>query len=315
MNELKGFKNEIDLVDYAMTHDYTELDRNQSSRTCVVLRRQSDDGKIAVSRGHDGHWVYYDFRCNKGGSILDFVMQQTGSNLGGARQELRKWLPHKINLFSHTAPLPKPRAASEDRRGTAWDYAGTNPVAMHHDYLESRGIAFEPVMRDRFSGMVRSDRYGNACFPYFDFRGVAGIEKRNAKFKSYTKGGRKGLWRSILMERDERAVICEAPIDALSYAAVRHDPTDRTRYFATGGRISRFQWELIDGLMQKYRSKRIAVILAFDNDPGGKAYILQFHERYPGVKIAIDLPPRQGQDWNDVLQRKLSISPTADNVN
>ena len=103
MNELKGFKNEIDLVDYAMTHDYTELDRNQSSRTCVVLRRQSDDGKIAVSRGHDGHWVYYDFRCNKGGSILDFVMQQTGSNLGGARQELRKGLPHKINLFSHTA--------------------------------------------------------------------------------------------------------------------------------------------------------------------------------------------------------------------
>jgi len=240
MNELEGFKKGIDLVDYAMTHDYTELDRNQSSRTCVVLRRQSDDGKIAVSRGNDGHWVYYNFRCKKGGSILDFVMQQTGLNLGEARQELRKGLPHNIKFFSHTARLPKPRAAAKDRRGAAWDYAATNPVIMHHDYLESRGIAFEPVMRDRFSGMVRSDRYGNACFPYFDFRGVAGIEKRNAKFKSYTKGGRKGLWRSTLMERDERAVICEAPIDALSYAGVRHDPTDRTRHFATGGRISRF---------------------------------------------------------------------------
>lgn len=123
------------------------------------------------------------------------------------------------------------------------------------------------------------------------------------------------------MEHDERAVICEAPIDALSYAALRHDPTERTRYFATGGRISRFQWELIDGLMQKYRSKKIAVILAFDNDPGGKGYILQFHERYPGMKITIDLPPQQGQDWNDVLQSKLSISlttgrdPKSDNVN
>ena len=315
MNELEGFKKGIDLVDYAITHDYAKFDRNQSSRTCVVLRRQSDNGKIAVSRGHDGHWVYYDFRCNNGGSILDFVMQQSGLNLGEARQELRKGLPHSIKFFSHTARFSKPQAAGADRRGAAWDYATTNPVAIHHDYLESRGIAFDPVMRNRFSGMVRSDRYGNACFPYFDFRGVAGIEKRNAKFKSYTKGGRKGLWRSTLMECDEKAVICEAPIDALSYAAVRHDPTDQTRYFATGGRISRFQWKLIDGLMQKYRSKKIAIILAFDNDPGGKAYILQFHERYPGVKITIDLPPQQGQDWNDVLQGKLSISPTADNVN
>ena len=58
MEELERFKKEISLMEYAPTYDYTELDRNQSSRTCVVLRRQADDGKIAVSRGHDGHWVY-----------------------------------------------------------------------------------------------------------------------------------------------------------------------------------------------------------------------------------------------------------------
>ena len=113
------------------------------------------------------------------------------------------------------------------------------------------------------------------------------------------------MWRSNLLERDARAVICEAPIDALSYAELRNDTNDRTRYFATGGQISRFQWGLIDGLMEKYRSQKIAVILAFDNDPGGNAYILQFHERYPGEEIAIDLPPGKGQDWNDVLQSKL----------
>jgi len=78
MEELERFKKEISLMEYAPIYDYTELDRNQSSRTCVVLRRQADDGKIGVSRGHDGHWVYYDFRRGKGGSILDFVMQHTG---------------------------------------------------------------------------------------------------------------------------------------------------------------------------------------------------------------------------------------------
>lgn len=116
MNELEGFKKGIDLVGYAMIHNYTEFDRNQSSRTCVVLRRQADDGKIAISRSHDGHWVYYDFRRNKGGSILDFLMQQTGFNLGGAKQELRKGLPHNVKFFSHTARFSKPPAAAGDRR-------------------------------------------------------------------------------------------------------------------------------------------------------------------------------------------------------
>jgi hypothetical protein len=40
--------------------------------------------------------------------------------------------------------------------------------------------------------------------------------------------------------------------------------------------------------MKKYRSQKIAVIPAFDNDPGGNIYILQFHERYSGEEITID---------------------------
>ena len=305
MNELEGFKKGIDLVDYAVTHDYTEFDRNQSSKTCAVLRRQTDNGKIAVSRSHDGHWVYYDFRCNKGGSILDFFMQQTGLNLGRARQELRKGSPHNFKSFFHTACFSKLRKSTQNRQRAAWEYADTRPVEKRHDYLESRGIFLELILADRLTGVVRGDRYGNACFPYFDFAGVAGVEKRNENLKYYTKGGHKGLWRSKLLERDTRAVICEAPIDALSYAKLYNDTNDRTRYFATGGQISRFQWGLIDGLIEKYRSRKIAVILAFDNDPGGDAYILQFHGRYPEEKIGIDLPPGRGQDWNDVLQSKL----------
>jgi len=124
---LNDLKSEISLMEYAPNYDYTELDRNQSSRTCVVLRRQADDGKIAVSRGHDGHWVYYDFRRGKGGSILDFVMQHTGCNLGQTRKELRKALCCNIDSFSHTAPLPNPRSAAKNRQksgvGVRWHHA------------------------------------------------------------------------------------------------------------------------------------------------------------------------------------------------
>jgi len=311
MEELERFKKEISLMEYAPTYDYTELDRNQSSRTCVVLRRQADDGKIAVSRGHDGHWVYYDFRRGKGGSILDFVMQHTGCNLGQTRKVLRKMLCCNIDSFSHTARLPNPRSATKDRQKAAWEYSETTSITKHHDYMESRGIGLECILADRFAGAVRVDRCRNACFPYFDFEGIAGIEKRNHNFKCYTKGGRKGLWRSNLMESDSKTVICEAPIEALSYAKLRNDKNDQTRYFAIGGQVSRFQWDLINGLTKKYSSEKMDIFLAFDNDPAGKGYTRQFQERYSGVIFTLDFPPQEGQDWNDVLQNKQSMKMKA----
>ena len=109
------------------------------------------------------------------------------------------------------------------------------------------------------------------------------------------------------MEGDLKAVICEAPIDALSYAKLRHDNNDRTRYFAIGGRISHLQWELIDGLIKKYSSEKMVIFLAFDNDPAGRNYIQKFQERYSGVLFTLDLPSQEGQDWNDVLQNKQSM--------
>ena len=109
------------------------------------------------------------------------------------------------------------------------------------------------------------------------------------------------------MESDSKAVICESPIDALSYAKLRHDKNDQTRYFAIGGQVSHFQWELIDGLIKKYRSKKMIIFLAFDNDSAGKNYIQQFKERYSGVLFTLDLPPQEGQDWNDVLQSEQSM--------
>jgi len=53
--------------------------------------------------------------------------------------------------------------------------------------------------------------------------------------------------------------------------------------------------------------KKMDIFLAFDNDPAGKKYIQQFQERYSGVSFTLDLPPQEGQDWNDVLQSKQPI--------
>jgi hypothetical protein len=193
----------------------------------------------------------------KVGSILDFRDAAYRLQSWPNKKSTEKALCCNIDSFSHTAPLPNPRSAAKNRQKVAFEYADTTPITSHHDYLESRGIGLESILAGRFAGAIRVDCYGNACFPYFDFEGIAGIEKRNHNFKCYTKGGRKGLWRTTLKEGDVRTVICEAPIDALSYAKLRRDKKDRTRYFAIGGQVSIFQWKLIDGLIKKYRSAPI----------------------------------------------------------
>lgn len=306
MKELERFKIEINLVEYAMSYGYNQLDRNKSCKTCTVLRRREDNGKIAVMRGHDGHWVYYDFRQDEGGSILDFVMRHKGCNLGHARKELRM-SPNINSLPSPTAPFFEPRPATKDRHKAEQDYADANLLTKSHVYLAKRGIYLKDIMSKRFLGMIRIDQRKNVCFPYLDFDGVAGLEHRNFNFKGYTQGGSKGLWRSNLMKEDTRAVICESPIDALSYAKVHPDFYDQTRYFATGGQLSHRQWGLLNGLVQKYQNLKMVIVLAFDNDPAGNNYIKQFQVRYPFVEFELDLPSKQGQDWNVVLLEHLRL--------
>ena len=306
MKELERFKIEVNLVEYAMSYGYNQLDRNKSCKTCTVLRRREDDGKIAVMREHDDHWVYYDFRRGEGGSVLDFVMQHKGCNLGQARKELRT--ASNINsLSSPTAPFFEPRPATKDRQKAAREYADTNFLTKHHVYLAKRGIYLKDVINKRFLDMVRVDQRKNVCFPYLDFDGVAGLERRNFNFKGYTQGGSKGLWRSNLMKDDTTALICESPIDALSYAKAHPDSYDQTRYFATGGQVSSKQWGLLNGLVEKYQNLKMIIVLAFDNDKAGRDYIRQFQVRYQCVEFNLDLPPKQGQDWNDVLLEHIRL--------
>ena len=88
--ELEHFKANINLVEFASIHAYSELDKRRSSRACTVLRNGSE--KIGVSRDKDNHWVFYNFDKEDGGSIIDFVMYINNCNLGVARRYLRSYV-------------------------------------------------------------------------------------------------------------------------------------------------------------------------------------------------------------------------------
>ena len=86
--ELEDFKSRINLSEYAAACGY-RLDRKASSRNSAVMVRSPGD-KIIIALGTDRHWIYFAVGEDRdSGSIVDFVQNRQGGNLGDVRKELR----------------------------------------------------------------------------------------------------------------------------------------------------------------------------------------------------------------------------------
>ena len=71
-DELERFKQDISLAEYAAGEGYV-LVKNESSRNSFVMQRETDNDKIIVATGTDGHGIYFSVRDDAdNGSIIDF---------------------------------------------------------------------------------------------------------------------------------------------------------------------------------------------------------------------------------------------------
>ena len=134
--ELNRFKAEINLVEYASTQGYG-IDRKESSRSSIVMRRGGDNDKIIISRDTDRHWIYFSVRSDTdNGSIIDFVIERKDLTLGQVRQELRPWVgehPPKPDI-AFAAERIKP--TSSDRQKVLRDFS-TMKAVQTSPYLAS----------------------------------------------------------------------------------------------------------------------------------------------------------------------------------
>ena len=147
---------------------------------------------------------------------------------------------------------------------------------------------------------------GNVVFPHYDQHGICGYSIINQNFKGFSKDGLKGLWSSNFKKDDNRLLICESVIDALSYHWLKGDSF--TCYLSIDGELSRKQLMLIADMIFKNQDKKI--VLAFDNDHAGKKYVSVIKKQNKdALNITTELPEKWGQDWNDVL-RKVMLDKT-----
>lgn len=292
--ELEHFKTNINLVEFASIHSFSELDKRRSSRACTVLRNGSE--KIGVSRDKDNHWVFYNFDKEDGGSIIDFVMEMNNCNLGVARRYLRSYVGKSI-----TSPIVEyfknPKSSSFDLRKVSIEFAKLLDIEGNNRFLLSRKISPETVMDVRFAASIFTDKHNNVVFPHKNENGITGLEKRNTNFWGFNEGGQRSLWFSRSKQEDSRLAFFESGIDGLSYFQTKDD--EKTQYFSIGGQLSDIQIQLIGKVVEKNKEKEF--ILAFDNDKGGHSFVRKIQESFQDTKFQIDIPLKEGQDWNDCL--------------
>jgi excisionase family DNA binding protein len=300
--EINDMKSRIDLRAYAASLGYT-LEKRESWRGSAVMRHPNGD-KIIIKRNEaDGHFVYFSVRDDgDNGSIIDFAGRRLRLNLGAIRKELRPWVggsPVKVPVF------PPLRPVSRDRMRVEREYAKMRD-ARRHPYLENeRALPASLLELPRFVGCIRIDSRGNACFPHRDLDGISGFEIRNTNYKGFSSGGTKSIWMSNPFPDDDRIVLCESAIDALSYAMLF--PDDHTRYGSIGGKPNPVQPELVRSSVARMPPKS-KIVAAMDADETGgelaemvrQAVLLSGRDDLAFVFQE----PAGAKDWNDVLRAK-----------
>jgi len=300
MDELEGFKTNINLTQYAAGQGYV-LDRRESSRNSAVMRHPNGD-KIIIARGHDGHWIYFSVRDNSdNGSIIDFVQHRSGGSLGEVRKELRPWTGQGIQNRPPVTSYVKEVVPITPDRARVIGALSRMTSAGCHPYLEQvRGIPSSILESPRFAGKILKDERGNVVFPHRDRDGLCGYEIKNKGFTGFAPSGTKGLWFSAVNKGDSSLVITESAIDALSCACVHTD--DNTRcYASTGGSMNPTQPALVRSAIGKMPLEG-EIIIATDADAGGDKLAATIAALAKAeCRTVTRARPPEGKDWNNAL--------------
>jgi hypothetical protein len=136
---------------------------------------------------------------------------------------------------------------------------------------------------------------------------VTHVEIRGPDYRGALKDGAKILFRlSLATGTPARFVLAEAPIDALSLAAIEGIRAG-TLYAATGGGMGPATIEAIAGILAEMAGTPGAIFCsAADANPAGERYALRHQELATGAGVPFErlAPPIEQGDWNEVLKHQ-----------
>ncbi len=280
------------------------LDKGESTRNSPKYR--NDDGRIViVNHGGRGWWDPHDSVAK--GDVFKLVQYlNPGMTLGRVRQMLRPI----VGISPTSAAMPAPERAPPVPCTVRWQgRPKVLPGSPVWTYLtEVRALPAGVVVEAGRQDVLREGPHGTAWFAHRDRADrLTGIEMRGPDYRGFSTGGDKALFRFRAGGKGttQRLVVCEAPIDALSFAAV--DPfAAQTLYVATAGGMGPRTIEELQALFADLAATGGRLLIATDNDKQGDRYAEMLEAMAHAVSLSSRraLPTGDANDWNAVLQRR-----------
>jgi len=279
------------------------LDKEGSTAKCLKYRRGAGEVLI-INHGGRGWW---DPMSDARGDVFSLTQHlDPALNFGQVRKLLRGMVglrpSHPVLERKPAKPDPPAVPVAQlwarrrrlNRGSATWGYL-TGERAIPAGVLAAA---------DLFDA-VREGPYGSAWFAHRDHAGVlTGIDMRGPDWRGFSKQSDKSLFRLPGgTGRLARLAVSEAPIDALSLAALEGVRAD-TLYLATTGGMGPLTLACLDALLRDVAGQPEAVLVAAtDTDEAGERHSRRLAERAEaaGVRWERLAPPDGQNDWNDLL--------------
>ncbi len=286
-----------------------QLDKGESTRRCLKYRRGKGEIILVTHEGR-GWW---DPGSTAKGDVFSLVQHlEPGLNLGQVRKVLRPLAGLSPSFPKHLRKTErnKPVVPFDMRWGRRRVPGRSSPTWRY--LTETRGLPDPVVVAAIRAGVLREGPYASAWFAHHDHDGrLTGFEMRGPDYRGFSTGGDKTLFRlpgrvmtsSAAMSR---LLVAEAPIDAMSVAAIERLRAD-TLYVAVTGGMGPETLKALDWQLRVNAPLSGAVLVAAtDADHAGDGYAARLQEmaEAAGVRFERLRPPAEGQDWNDMLKQE-----------
>jgi len=341
MVALEYAKKYINLVELAVNKFGYKIKKNKSSRYYKTLKKDGDI--IVVSRNmNNEHWIYFNTRDdNDNGTIIDFIQNRTGYNLGEVRRFLSKYLQEKREgKIKEIKDFYVEPSQSKDMKLILSEIEQLTYLKENNYLTAERKINKDII--EKYP--VYQDKRNNIVFILYDELGyITGLAKYNKKFKQIL--GSKGIWSSIQQDvlndkeenlkdkvkKIEKIFITESPIDALSYTELRNTDIEKTLLLTTQGQISDRTIDILFSFIKAIylitKRKTLKIVLGFDKDETGLYFatevsfklkekmentLINGKEPFPILEITTEFP--KSKDWNEDLKNlKSAKKPKKEN--
>ncbi|MGH7996997.1 MAG: DUF3991 and toprim domain-containing protein, partial [Opitutaceae bacterium] len=285
-----------------------QLDARESTRRALKYRRGKAEILIV---NHDQRGWWNPLGEERGDCFALVQYLRPDLNFGQARCVLRALAGIAPPLL---AAASRRRRASPLRSASArWAVADRlSPAGPAWKYLVDERCIPAPILASAAGqDVVRQGGYGTPWFAHRDHAGrLTGIEARGPSYCGFLRGGTKSLFRFRPNSAEEptRVAVLEAPIDALSLAAIEIAAVSglapQTLYVATSGGFGAGTDAALERIFTELTGLGGKVMIATDNDAAGDrlADRIEALARKRGVRVEKARPPKRFNDWNDYLR-------------